>query len=134
MRKQEIKNANYKTGVKILTEEQMQAGLPTYDLLLSKIEKIRSESLLVDRTSLTSQTFENLKYDNIFSILGGRGAGKTSVLMTLHHELQKNECNVILPLVMPELLDEDESIVGWLLSAMESNLKEIEDIQASLQD
>ncbi len=127
MRKQEIKNANYKTGVKILTEEQMQAGLPTYDLLLSKIEKIRSESLLVDRTSLTSQTFENLKYDNIFSILGGRGAGKTSVLMTLHHELQKKECNVILPLVMPELLDEEESIVGWLLSAMECNLKEIED-------
>lgn len=38
MRNQEIKNANYKTGVKILTEEQMQAGLPTYDLLLSKIE------------------------------------------------------------------------------------------------
>lgn len=126
MNDQVIKNPNYKTGVKILTREQMQAGLPTYDLLLTKIEKIRSESLCVDRISLNSQTFDNLKYDNIFSILGGRGAGKTSVLMTLHHELQEDKRNVILPLVMPELLDEEESIVGWLLSAMEYNLEQIE--------
>ncbi len=127
MSNKKIFNPNYKTGVKILTKEQMQAGLPSYDLLLTKIDKVREEALIIDRETLTSHTFENLKYDNIFSILGGRGAGKTSVLMTLHHELQKDENNVILPLVMPELLDEEESIVGWLLSAIEYNLIQIEE-------
>ena len=114
------KNPNYKTGVKILTESQMRMGLPLYDTLLNKIERIRDEATLVDRSMLLRQSIENLKYDQIFSILGGRGAGKTSVLMTLRHELEQKEHNVIFPIIMPELIEDDENIVSWIISAMKS--------------
>lgn len=120
------KNPNYKTGVKILTESQMRMGLPLYDTLLNKIERIRDEATLVDRSMLLRQSIENLKYDQIFSILGGRGAGKTSVLMTLRHELEQKEHNVIFPIIMPELIEDDENIVSWIISAMKENLEQVE--------
>lgn len=121
-----LNNPNYKTGVKILTESQMRMGLPLYDTLLNKIERVRYEATLVDRSMLLRQSFENLKYDQIFSILGGRGAGKTSVLMTLRHELEQGKHNVIFPIIMPELIEDDESIVSWIISAMKENLEKVE--------
>ena len=120
------KNPNYKTGVKILTDAQMQMGFPLYDTLLEKIERVRTEAEKVNYSALLKQSFENLKYDQIFSILGGRGAGKTSVLMTLRHNLEQEEHNIIFPIIMPELIEDDESIVSWIISAMRENLRQVE--------
>ena len=119
-------NPNFKIGIKELTPEQLKEGLPNYEVLLKKIEQIRKESDNVDKTDLEKNTFETLKYDNIFSILGGRGAGKTSVLFTIYKNLKSQDNNIMVPIVMPELLDNDESIISWILSAIEVCLKEIE--------
>lgn len=119
-------NPNYKSGIKRLNEEQLKSGLLNYNVLEDKIEKIRNESKKVNLNLLYDEPFEALKYDQIFSILGGRGAGKTSVLLTLYDKYKFCNDNIVLPIIMPELIEPDENIVSWLLSAMAVNLSEIE--------
>lgn len=122
-------NPTYKSGIKTLNSTQINNGLPGYDLLKSKIEIIREKAVGID--NLEENLFENLKYDNIFSILGGRGAGKTSILFTLYDYLkndseQSKNINILMPLIMPELIDNSDNFIGWILAAMEQNLIDIE--------
>lgn len=130
MSEKKISNPTYKNGVKTLTETQIKNGLPGYDLLKKKIEIIRENAASTENLSYDG-LFENLKYDNIFSILGGRGAGKTSILFTLYHYLksddsQKNRINILMPLIMPELIDNSDNFIGWILAAVEKNLDVLE--------
>ena len=79
-------NPTYKTGIKTLTDIQLRNGLPSYDILMDKIRVVRENARKISGLPLDG-SFENLKYDNFFSILGGRGAGKTSILLTIHNKL-----------------------------------------------
>lgn len=121
-----IVNPNNKIGIKTLTNKQLQIGLPAYDALSDKIEDIRSKVSAVNRESISKEIFESLKYDQIFSLIGGRGAGKTSILLTLYNIFKSDDSNIVLPIIMPELIDDNESIVSWLISAMGKNLEMIE--------
>ena len=123
----EFYNPNYKIGIKELTAHQLAEGLPNYNTMHNRIEKIRRESAYVDKVDLEHNPFETLKYDNIFSILGGRGAGKTSILFTLYKQFKCDQSNIMIPIVMPELFDKKENIISWILSAIESCLSEIEE-------
>lgn len=120
-------NPTYKTGIKTLTDVQLRNGLPSYDILMDKIGIVRENARKISGLPIDG-SFENLKYDNIFSILGGRGAGKTSILLTIHNKLRDdaNNINVIMPLIMPELIDNGDSFIGWILSAIEKELHNIE--------
>ena len=122
-----MNNPNYKNGIKDLTDVQMRTSLPAYEIMMEKIERIRNESFVPDMNPLSGKEFETMKYDQIFSLLGGRGAGKTSMLLTIYNKFRKEDVNITLPIIMPELLDENEDILSWLLSAMKSNLDEIEE-------
>ena len=121
------KNPTYKTGIKTLTDVQLKNGLPSYTILLDKIETIRENAKTVSRIPIDG-SFENLKYDNIFSILGGRGAGKTSILLTILDKLKSDagNINIIMPIIMPELIDNGDSFIGWILSAVEKEIQNIE--------
>lgn len=121
-------NPTYKNGIKTLTETQLKNGLPNYDLLKNKLQIIREHAGQMPDGVVIDGSYENLKYDNIISILGGRGAGKTSILLTIYHELEKDtdNINILMPLIMPELIDNSDSFIGWILSAVEKNLQDIE--------
>ncbi len=119
-------NPNFKTGIKTLTEIQIKNSLPGYDTLLKKFETVRENAAALDNKLKIDGSFDSLKYDNIFSILGGRGAGKTSVLNTLYQKLGENENNILMPVIMPELVDDNDNFIGWILSAIETNLTELE--------
>ncbi len=119
-------NPNFKTGIKTLTEIQIRNSLPGYDTLLKKIELVRENAATHGNKLIIDGSFNSLKYDNIFSILGGRGAGKTSVLHTLYQKLSENENNIRMPVIMPELVDDNDNFIGWILSAIEINLNELE--------
>lgn len=121
-----MNNPNYKNGIKTLTKQQMITGLPAYTTMIEKIRQIRRETAAINKEYLARNSFEAMKYDQIFSLLGGRGAGKTSMLLTIYNDLLEDEANIMLPIIMPELLDKDEDILSWLLSAMKTNLESIE--------
>ena len=97
-------NPNFKTGIKTLTDVQIRNSLPGYDTLLKKFETVRENAAELKNKLTVDGSFDSLKYDNIFSILGGRGAGKTSVLNTLYQRLCENENNILMPVIMPPSL------------------------------
>ena len=122
-----MSNPNNKIGIKTLTEEQIKRSLPNYEIIDSRLEEIRKEASKVKLSRLRAEPFEALKYDQFFSILGGRGAGKTSIIYSLYEKYKKREDCIVLPIIMPELFDDGEGVLDWLLEAMDKKLCEIED-------
>lgn len=116
-----------KNGIKLLSESQLKITLPSITLLDEKLQEIRKNAYEAKLSSEINMHFDHLKYDNIISILGGRGAGKTSVLKTLIHRYDDtSKFNIVLPMVMPELIDGDEDIFSWIISAMKEHLQNFE--------
>lgn len=121
------KNNPTKNGIKLLSESQLKVTLPSISLLDEKLQEIRKNAYEAKLSAEINMHFDHLKYDNIISILGGRGAGKTSVLKTLIHRYDDtSKFNIVLPMVMPELIDGDEDIFSWIISAMKEHLQNFE--------
>ena len=76
------------------------------------------------------------QYDNVISILGDRGIGKTSTLLTIMNEIysQKyfsdeilpvnSEINICSPLIAPEDMSENSDILGWIIVILENIYQE----------
>jgi len=122
----EINNPT-KNGIKLLSESQLKVTFPSISLLDKKLQGIRKNAYEAKLSSEINMHFDHLKYDNIISILGGRGTGKNSVLkMLIHRYDDTSKFNIVLPMVMPELIDGDEDIFGWIIFAMKEHLQNFE--------
>ena len=124
----ELKYVPYhKTGFKILWESQLENMFPSYEVILQKIELHR---LNLEKMGSGFERFDsqfNLMYDNVFSILGKRGSGKTSAVFTIKSMLQhRNEYDIVLPVVMPEVIPKECSMIGWVLSLLEQTVDKLE--------
>lgn len=107
-----MENLEYKIGAKILTQEGLAKILPEYEEIFQTINSRRERFVTKSNCKL------NLKsHDNVISILGERGSGKTSVLMTLREMLKDREKSrdIILPLIDPEVL-ESSDLIGWIIA------------------
>ena len=125
---EELKYVPYhKTGFKILWESQLENMFPSYEVILQKIEMHR---LNLEKMGSGFERFDsqfNLMYDNVFSILGKRGSGKTSAVFTIKSMLQqRNEFDIVLPVVMPEVIPRECSMIGWVLSLLEQTVDKLE--------
>ena len=123
-----MRNPNNKLGIKTLTDEQLRASLPNWEMIDYRLNSIREEAEGVDLEAIEKEPFEALKYDQFFSILGGRGAGKTSVIYTLYEKYKKNGGNIVLPIIMPELFEDGEGVLDWLFEAIDFKMYEIEEL------
>lgn len=120
---------HHKMGIKILEMQQLENLFPEYENLRERIEEHRKqiESFRKDNYNIDSQY--NLMYDNIFSILGKRGAGKTSVVLTLKQILKQEKTkDIVLPIIMPEIIPQECSMIGWILSLLEESVLNLEKI------
>lgn len=122
--KDDLKYVPYhKTGIKLLDEHQMENLFPNYENLLERIEEHRKKLQQMQKSVLEKDSQYNLMYDNIFSIFGKRGAGKTSAVFTLKKMLEtKNRRDIVLPIVMPEMIPRECSMIGWILSLLEEEV------------
>lgn len=112
--------------VKPLENEQFINVFPTYNALMDKITYHR-ENLNEYEKSNDIQNVHNVVNSNVFSIMGKRGSGKTSALFTLKNIIEDRfPGDVLLPIIMPEMIPEDERIIGWLLASLEEKIEEIE--------
>ncbi len=130
-------------GARILSKEELKKRLDNYENIFNQIDVIRDVAKEFNvlmknkdgdnkRNKLLSEREFNKHYNNIFSILGDRGFGKTSVLMTLKYMLmtdefgskedgeQENKCNVnnkdmFLPVIVPEDMENTSDVLGWLI-------------------
>ena len=130
----------HKVGVKILSGQQLENVLPTYENLFHKIDICRAVAAKTAEEHHQKQYSDykhyqyNFMYDNVFSILGRRGTGKTSVAFTLREMIQSRyhrHQDVVMPLIIPEVIPAGCTILGWLLAIvkeeitlLENNIKE----------
>ena len=118
-----------KMGIKILSEQQIQNIFPTYETLLDRVEAHRRGLQYIERDLLDQDIQYNLMFDNVYSIMGKRGAGKTSVVFSLKEILKGRNpgFDIVLPIIMPEMIPQDCSIIGWVLSLLEEVVKKLDD-------
>lgn len=135
--KQEERSYTHKVGIRILSDTQLRNILPSYENLFAKIENCREVAMSeMTRESAYEEESDkkhyqyNFMYDNVFSILGKRGTGKTSVAFTLRERIKdgQNAANqdVVLPLIIPEVIPENCAILGWLLAIVKEQVNELE--------
>ncbi|MBO3386695.1 hypothetical protein JJB46_00290 [Clostridium perfringens] len=119
-----ISQQGFKIGSRILDENELKVLLPSYDNIFNQINKFRDEASNLSKTLSTvpinsNERFELKKdYNNIFSILGERGTGKTSAIATVRHRIfnsNKDE-DIIMPLVVPDDMGETSDTLGWIIT------------------
>lgn len=122
-------NPTYKMGFKILNSAQLSNIFPTIENILDKLDIHRKHITNYMKNVEKNNRQYNLMFDNIYSILGKRGSGKTSVVFTLS-EILKNDAahkeDLVLPIIIPEIIPERTDIMGWILTILEDQIKEIE--------
>lgn len=118
----------YKVGIKILSKVQLENIFPNYNNLLNRIENYRIK--VKQRPDGYGEHYQyNLMYDNVFSILGKRGTGKTSVAFTLQRMIEENKntpYDVVLPIIIPEVIPDDCSALVWILTIVKENVEQLE--------
>ena len=95
------------------------------------------------RTNEQEAIAEVRQYNNTISILGSRGSGKTSVIMTLQKDLRDGrseqekyaglpeDYNIAMPFLVPQDITEDQTLLGWIISQL---LKKAEQIDRETSD
>ncbi len=122
----------HKMGIKILDDIQLKNLFPDYEVIENKIQVHRTHIKTIKKyqkeNGLTLDNQGNLMYDNVFSIMGQRGAGKTSVVLTLKNILPlSEEGDIALPMIMPEIIPQECSMIGWILSLLEEHVKRLDE-------
>ncbi len=126
--RKEIISPSHKVGIKILSEIQIRNVFPNYKDVINHIETHRKwlEEHQIQRLERYQY---NLMYDNVISIFGERGTGKTSVAFTLHKQLEEDAghpYDIVLPIIIPEVIPADSSTLGWLLAIVKDQVEEFE--------
>ncbi len=132
-------------GARVLTEQMMACSFAHTDAVLETIDKIRKRAADVhdefENALLTSPNEAVMSargYNNAISILGSRGSGKTSIIMTLQHILQIGReawqtgsdpiktNNIIMPLLVPQDFTPNQSLLSWVIIQLLEKAEQIE--------
>lgn len=115
-------------GSKILTKEAVEIILPSYENIFENINVARSKF-----SDQIEATISQKYHDNIISILGKRGSGKSSILKTVRDDIEKKinseknsfdynyENDILLPMIMPEIMETND-LIGWIIGYFKSEV------------
>lgn len=135
-------------GVRVLSSQMMGCTFKQTEEVLQAINVFRktaSESFHSFNKHLRDDPYDTLivskGYNNAISILGSRGSGKTSVILTLQHilrygkdswnstitDLKKTEKqNVFMPILVPQDFVAGQSLLSWVIVQLLEKGKEVE--------
>lgn len=125
---------NIQIGASSLNNEQLKMIIPDSDIM-EDIEAIRKTAENVVTKDIDEKDIDSTlrKYNNIVSILGERGSGKTSVLLTIQKNLEeknKDYVNLLFPLIKPDCIGNEykneDTVIGWLIGGFGKIVEEIE--------
>lgn len=113
-----------KIGIKLLDNTQIETLFPEYNRMLKMIDEQRNR-ISSGGEYVTNERY-HLMHDNILGIFGSRGSGKTSIIFSLWEKMIKNQkYDIILPIISPELIVDNCSILLLVLSMLENNVKNL---------
>lgn len=128
--------SNTKIGARNLSNKELEVLLPNWEDIFSEIIKIRDSSIKKDEEDpiLKEEPEFEKHHNNVFSILGERGAGKTSVQLSLKYRLMEYYKNkeeykndTILQLIVPQDMEENSSVIGWIIAYFSNLVEKIEE-------
>ncbi|MCL6660898.1 hypothetical protein [Paenibacillus amylolyticus] len=120
-----------KIGARILRVDQAATILPSYKKIHSQVVDFRDQASIagLEGNSWLSKYGRDFStnYDNVISILGERGSGKSSVLLTYKYEHTKVYVNqdIILPIIAPDQISGASDTLGWVLGFLHDEMKEV---------
>ncbi len=136
--------ANPNTSVTIrareLDDNVIKILLPSYENIAKDVEKFRETAKLErenrnnsdNKSNNGKSDFENKNFYNIISILGERGSGKTSVLLTEMKRLKENNENedrvskdIFLPIIIPEKMSSQNDALGWIIGFLKDVVEKL---------
>lgn len=136
---------DHQIGARVLTEQMMLCSFSHTDAVLETIENIRNRAAEVHdefekalRESPNEAVMGARGYNNAISILGSRGSGKTSIIMTLQHILQVGKAswiggsnpvktnNIIMPILVPQDFTANQSLLSWVIIQLLEKAEQIE--------
>ena len=134
-------NSKIKIGARVLSENQLKKLLPNNNYIYRTIDVMRSHAFEYKKiqeefckknnskyTIYLNKEFDR-NYNNVFSILGDRGSGKTSALLTIKNKLTVEKIfDIMLPIIIPENMGNASSVLGWTICAFEKVIDEIESV------
>lgn len=140
-------SVNYPIGARILSPEMMRCSFYHTEAVLETVKEIRTTAAKVNSSfnsalidSPNEALMEARGYNNAISILGSRGSGKTSIIMTLQHILRvgedawKSEAktrptfpeNIIMPILVPQDFSSGQPLLSWVIIQLLEKAEEIE--------
>ncbi|MCT4620494.1 MAG: hypothetical protein N4A62_14005 [Marinisporobacter sp.] len=126
--------AEVKIGARVLDDDVVKKLLPNYENVKKQIEEFRriayesnekikqqKEEYIKHRKRYDKRLMKELDglYYNVVSILGSRGTGKTSILLTLKNDFlddTKMIDDILLPLIVPDHISSFNDTLGWIIS------------------
>lgn len=122
-----------KIGSRILGDHELNILLPNHKQILTQLENIREVAKFHKHSINGKNHYIDDKefakhHNNVFSILGDRGSGKTSVLLTMKHTIlnrNENKADIILPIIVPEDMGKNSEILGWLIGYLGDEALEV---------
>lgn len=145
------KDKTIKIGSRILSQDDLDILLPNNQNIYSQIDGIRSNAKALKEHLEKNKGFAQIveeepefikHHNNVFSIIGERGSGKTSVLLSIKNKIMKEikdlSCegiikknDTVLPIIVPQDMDEDSDSLGWIIGFF---TKLVEDIEKEFQE
>lgn len=131
--KEAEQNENVFIGARVLGEDGVKLVLPTYDVLISQIEQMKSVARNSEKQNRNISRIMkyNREHNNTIAIFGKRGTGKTSAVYTLmdyllnQNDSNKKEKNIVLPIIEPDNFGDNTKIMGSIVGLIKNEVDEI---------
>jgi len=119
-------------GARVLREDQAAILLPHYMNLHNQVRDFRAQAAILRGIYGKEEWFMRdfrANYNNVISILGERGSGKSSVMLTFKYHHTKNFIanDIVLPLIAPDQMSDASNTLGWVISFLHDEMLRLKD-------
>ena len=117
-------------GAKELDKKQREKILPGYDNIKKQISEMRDYAKILrankeKKPKDKEGIYESVNVNNVFSILGKRGAGKSSILYTIRKDIKSVNSISMIPTDL-----EERDLMGWILASFNEEVGKRSERQA----
>lgn len=124
---------SFHLGARELAIDNVRLMIPNISNIKNFINDFRKCAKKARKTHNELKELSYEKYDNFISILGNRGLGKTSIMLTTIKQIKnseyycynykgkkENKYDLISPLIVPDDMSEISDILGWIIVTLEN--------------
>lgn len=106
---------------KLSKDNLPQDRLDILNGIRSQIQRFRENAYEAEKEFINNnkdRVKDKERPNNVISILGGRGSGKTSVALTINNELEKKS-DFMLDIIDPSKFNVEDNALGWIIYSFE---------------